>query len=133
MGSTELEHALTLVQQYGHHAGRMWFSGAEVAADPPELVVYRVPSTAFDREIASLLPPELPLRMVDAEHSREELRQSREVIIDVRDAFDLVDVRVPDDGSRLLVTVRGDVDHVQAEIDRALPRTALVRAVDDLG
>lgn len=116
-----LDDARAIVRQYGNHAGRAWYAGAQVEPATGELVVHRVPHRDFDVHVLGLVPDTVPIRFVDAEHSLEELLQAREIVLEVADVADVVDVRVPHDGSRVVVDVRGPVAEVQREFDVALP------------
>jgi len=115
-----------VAREFGHHAGRHWFSGVVPDHDGGAITVYRVPHEGFDSEILALLEGDVEVRLADAPHSREELLVARENVWSLADTLRITSVSVPADGTRLTVVADAPADMVQAELDRVVPGLATV-------
>jgi hypothetical protein len=114
----DVSAAADVVREFGHYAGRRFYSG--VVADPASasIRVHRVPNADFDGEVLALVAPGVALAFVDAVHTREELSTARETVWLLGDTLGVLSVSLPQDGSRLGVLV-SDEAHV-AEAQRVL-------------
>jgi hypothetical protein len=117
-----------LARQFGHHAGRAWFSGARADEAAGSVTVFRVPNHGFDEELRLLLGTSVPLVLEDARHTREELTVAREEAWAFGDELQIDAITIPDDGSGINVFVHVPVADAQTVLNRALP--GLARALD---
>ncbi len=117
-----------LARQFGHHAGRTWFSGARADETRGLVTIYRVPNRAFDDELRLLVGESVPLEFQDSLHTRDELIVARETAWTFADSLQIEAITIPDDGSGINVYVHVPVASAQETLDRFLPRIA--RAVD---
>jgi hypothetical protein len=111
-----------LARQYGHHAGRSWFTSAR-AADGT-VTVCRVPDPAFDSELLVMLGTGVPVTLKDARFTRQELIIAREEAWVLADDLKIDAITIPDDGSGINVFVHASVADAQAVLDRRLPGMA---------
>jgi len=117
-----------LARQFGHHAGRAWFSGARADETRGLVTIYRVPNRGFDEELRLLVGDAVPLEFQDSLHTRDELIVARETAWTFADSLQIEAITIPDDGSGINVYVHVPIDTAQETLDRFLPRIA--RAVD---
>jgi hypothetical protein len=115
-----------VAREFGHHAGRHWFSGVVPDHERGAITVYRVPNPGFDSEILTLLDGDVTVHLADAPHSRGELLVAREHVWGLADRFPITSVSVPADGTRITVVAEPPADVVQAELDRVVPGLATV-------
>jgi hypothetical protein len=113
-----------LARQFGHHAGRAWFSGARADELAGNVTVYRVPNHAFDDELHLLLGTDVPVLLHDARFTRDELIVAREEAWAFGDDLQIDAITIPDDGSGINVFVHVPVDDAQAVLNRTLPGIA---------
>ena len=111
-----------LARQYGHHAGRAWFTSAR--ATDATVTVYRVPNPAFDSELLVMLGTDVPVEVRDARYTRDELIVAREEAWALADDLHIDAITIPDDGSGIHVFVHASVEDAQAALDRRLPGIA---------
>lgn len=111
-----------LARQYGHHAGRAWYSGSRV--EDGGVTIYRVPNPAFDSELLLMLGTGVPVLLREARFTREELIVAREEAWSLADALLIDAITIPDDGSGINVFVHASVEVAQDTLDRALPGIA---------
>ncbi len=116
--------ALDVVRLYGNNDGRLWFAGVLAGESDDEIVVFRRPNLDFDGAIALLVPDGVRVTFVDAPHTRAELLEARERVFDLTDELQVVDVRVPSDGSVLAVHVDGPADEAALVLQRRVPGLA---------
>ena len=117
-----------LARQFGHHAGRTWFSGARADETRGVVTIYRVPNRGFDDELRLLVGDAAQLEFQDSLHTRDELIVARETAWGFADSLQIEAITIPDDGSGINVYVNIPVASAQETLDRFLPRIA--RAVD---
>jgi len=117
-----------VAREFGHHAGRHWFSGVVPDHAGGAVTVYRVPNAGFDSEIRALLEGDVEVRLADAPHSRDELLVAREHVWGLADTLPIASVSVPPDGTRVTVVADAPADVVQAELDRVAPGLATALA-----
>lgn len=117
-----------LARQFGHHAGRAWFSGARADETRGLVTIYRVPNRAFDDELRLMVGDAVPLEFQDSLHTREELIVARETAWSFADILQIEAITIPDDGSGINVYVNVPVTTAQETLDRFLPRVA--KAID---
>ncbi|MFC6237054.1 hypothetical protein [Longivirga aurantiaca] len=113
-----------LARQFGHHAGRAWFSGARADEEQGTVTVFRVPNHGFDSELRLLIGDAVPLVLEDATHTREELIVARETAWTLADSLQIEAITIPDDGRGINVYVNAPVSEAQAALDRYLPGIA---------
>ena len=113
-----------VAREFGHHAGRHWFSGVVPDHEGAAITVYRVPNPGFDSEIRALLEGDVEVRLADAPHTRDELLVAREHVWGLADTLAITSVSVPADGTRITVVADAPADVVQAELDRVAPGLA---------
>jgi len=113
-----------VAREFGHHAGRHWFSGVVPDHEGGAITVYRVPNPGFDSEIRTLLDGDVEVHLADAPHSRDELLVAREQVWGLADTLAITSVSVPPDGTRITVVADAPADVVQAELDRVVPGLA---------
>ena len=116
-----------VAREFGHHAGRMWFSGVLPDHEHQAITVYRVPNAAFDSEIRTLLDGVVAVHLADAPHTRDDLLVAREHVWGLADSLSITSISVPVDGTRLVVVAEAPGEEVQAALDRVVPGLALVR------
>lgn len=117
-----------LARQFGHHAGRAWFSGARADESRGLVTIYRVPNRAFDDELRLMVGDSVPLEFQDALHTRDELIVARETAWTFAESLQIEAITIPDDGSGINVYVHVPVATAQQTLDRFLPHIA--KAVD---
>jgi len=113
-----------LARQFGHHAGRAWFSGARADEEQGTVTIYRVPNHAFDSELRLLIGDAVPLLFEDATHTRDELIVARETAWTFAESLQIEAITIPDDGRGINVFVNVPVSDAQAALDRYLPGVA---------
>jgi hypothetical protein len=116
-----------VAREFGHHAGRLWFSGVLPDHERRAITVYRVPNAAFDSEIRTLLDGAVAVHLADAPHTRDDLLVAREHVWGLADSLDVTSISVPVDGTRLAVSAGAPADVVQTALDRVVPGLATVR------
>ena len=109
-----------LARQFGHHAGRAWFSGARADEEQGTVTIYRVPNHAFDDELRLMIGYSVPLVFADAIHTRDELIVARETAWTFADSLQIEAITIPDDGSGINVYVNVPVADAQ-DAPRPLP------------
>jgi hypothetical protein len=115
-----------VARQFGHHAGRLCYSGVVPDHENRAVTVYRVPNRDFDSEIRALLAGDVAVRLADAPHTRDALLVAREQVWGLADALPILSVTVPADGTRLSVVADAPGDEVQAALDLTVPGLATV-------
>lgn len=113
-----------LARQFGHHAGRAWFSGARADEAAGVVTVFRIPDETFDGELRLLLGTSVQILLEDARYTREELTVAREEAWGFGDDLQIEAITIPDDGSGINVFVHAPVADAQAVLSRALPGVA---------
>jgi hypothetical protein len=121
----ELTALADVAREYGHHLGSARFAGVAVDREAGALTVYRVPDPAFDSELLTLLAGDIPVRLVDAPHSRTELLVARERVWALGDSIPITAISVPPDGTRLVVTADAPEAETQAALDELVPGLAV--------
>ena len=115
-----------VAREFGHHAGRHWFSGVVPDHERGAITVFRVPNPGFDSEIRTLLDGDVTVHLADAPHSRDELLAVRDQVWGLAEVLPITAISVPPDGTRVTVTADAPPDVVQAELDRVAPGLATV-------
>ena len=113
-----------LARQFGHHAGRAWFSGARADEEQGVVTIFRVPNQGFDSELRLLIGDAVPLVFQDATHTREELIVARETAWTFAESLQIEAITIPDDGRGINVYVNVPVASAQETLDRFLPHVA---------
>lgn len=124
---TDAATIAALARQFGHHAGRAWFSGARVDEARGVITIYRVPNRGFDDELKRLVGDAVPLEFQDTIHTRDELLVARETAWGLAEPLQIEAITIPDDGSGITVYVHVPVASAQESLDRLLPRLATAR------
>lgn len=125
--SRDIATIAEMARQFGHHAGRSWFSGARADEETGSVTVYRVPNGSFDDELRLVLGPDVPVLVQDARFTRDELIVAREEAWAYGDDLQIDAITIPDDGSGINVFVHVPVDDAQAVLNRTLPGMARAR------
>lgn len=121
---TDIAAVADLARQFGHHAGRAWFSGARADEEQGTVTIYRVPNHAFDSELRIMLGDAVPLVFEDSTYTRDELIVARETAWNLADSLQIDAITIPDDGRGINVYVRTSVADAQHALDRFLPGIA---------
>lgn len=124
----DVDLALDVVRLYGNNTGRDWYAGVRASTEDDEIVVFRKANADFDGAVAKLVPDGVRVTFLDAPHSRAELLEARERVIDLTDVISLVDVRIPADGTQLRVAVGGSVQDAEQLLRQQVPGMASVSA-----
>ena len=78
----------------------------------------------------SVVPDGVRVTFVDAPHTRAELLEAREQVFDLTDEIQVVDVRLPADGSALKVEVAGPAEDAVVVLRARVPGLADVVVPD---
>jgi hypothetical protein len=115
-----------VAREFGHQAGRHWFSGVVPDHENAAITVYRVPNPGFDSELLTLLAGDVAVRLADAPPSRDELLVARDQAWGLADLLPITAISIPPNGTRITVVADAASDVVQAELDRVAPGLATV-------
>ena len=126
----DLTLAIDVVRLYGNNDGRQWFAGVLAGDADDEIVVFRRPNPDFDGAVVRLVPDGVRVTFADAPHSRAELLEAREQVFDLTDEIQVVDVRLPADGSALKVEVAGPAEDAVVVLRARVPGLADVVVPD---
>jgi len=120
-GGLALEAPAGIVHAFGRADGSASFAGLRLDHQRQAIIIYRVPSTDFDRAVHRLAGPRMQLILENAAHTHTELQAARDRVWDLPASEDITGLSVPIDGSTVKVTFDGNAAAAQAWMDVALP------------